>query len=1260
MSTPSSLYFSSEALQERFLLDAAEALATSRISASEHEGLLNAVKSTSSQASPWRVDKLLLGANPPPQPWLTGALLFSQPEVADAAIFLCTLTAGLERFPTRTALWARLRTAPTTHLEWEYERIDSSPFQYWSAALVGDHAARLQRFNEQFMGLPDLFQVVAATVQQRLDSMPAPVRAVEHPLQQVRVNAAGQACVIGTQSLASAALQDYLGLPYAPGVTRRMLDASGSQLPDEQAAVYRQALHCDPAQVMTYYEEHLLAGWDAQQAALRQAAHAVLAARFRHHLLARRHASLLSDEVLRALASLLPGQPDPERAPRAEVHKAALVIGAQQPFKLAGVWVLRLRRQEDGLWWYSPVHGLNRCAGLDALAEHLVSAGQREALLHLTSRNDHAALLAATGAPSVRLDEVEGDVFTDCVSSLIGLQRRNLAFALAPQADGRRLAPRQLAEALDIRAVVDPTLPLLGHAGHRPLPSAPQAHEPVPDDLPPLDGTPATATAWRARVASMGEQLARQVPVHEDLRQSARHVLNGYLALVEPVPLDAGTLHWQADGQQPVTVVDRFLERVSGCPPSATSAGQVVHTTGQTMAPLSAPLLEDLLAQARPLFATVRAQHQWHTARSRAPGQGMAAIERVLRLEAATTRPVAHIIDAQMALLTQVLDWPTAALRRHFGPNAVEVCSVTVAYDRLHAPVALTQVFTLSQPAQPEQGVWLWSPVDGLRWVQGETAAKQEIAARLLSDEQWRAWVAMPEQGVLSQRLGESPPPSLRVRFEPIDGHFIEHLQRVEVDRQCRLDAHAVLQAQRWQVTPQLFVDLVSAADASDVSRTALDALAERIETGLFLAQAPRWIAEATAPDLEELSDVLQRYYRLQTAPPEGLTAIPGLQAFARQRLIEALRLDYPDQTPDPDHIVITLKHYIAAPAALGEVQPSIAAATVVRRESLTDYAINRYAAVQDATLDVAVPMPAQGPTLDAAAVKALVRQVDVGRHYRALLSTVLSENDPSYALRLRYFGQLLGAQLTLTAFERVLDERLSRAAYARLVNVLSMPDSLARLPVDNQRVVISPLLLRAAPDLVADPVLGMYVIKPATGPGSWVVLTLLDDEWVFSEFLDEAALLHALQSATPLAQRVLGRLDEAVRHVYDHGGFLEPHLPWSTESSLDVPLFAPAPPRLVIEPLEGNVYPVLFGDTARLLQQAATLASVSNVEADALSRQFLLSLGAETVVSLLPGRLALLVGAWQSRALFADALTALSARLWGGRWPSSSPGWVC
>jgi hypothetical protein len=120
------------------------------------------------------------------------------------------------------------------------------------------------------------------------------------------------------------------------------------------------------------------------------------------------------------------------------------------------------------------------------------------------------------------------------------------------------------------------------------------------------------------------------------------------------------------------------------------------------------------------------------------------------------------------------------------------------------------------------------------------------------------------------------------------------------------------------------------------------------------------------------------------------------------------------------------------------------------------------------------------------------------------------------------------------------------------------------------------------------------------------------------------------------------------VRPIYDNGGFVEPHLPWSTESTFDFPPSTPLPVTVKIEPVESNVLHYLFKGTGQILQLAAHELSLTTAESDKQASRFLMTLGTEQILALLPGRLGLLVGLWQSKALLGASLSAAGHGRWG------------
>ncbi|MCF5386912.1 hypothetical protein GIW05_26495, partial [Pseudomonas syringae] len=104
-------YFFSEALRSRFTQDIQYATDEARITSDEGRWLRSLVATDTSADSGTtfpRVDRLTIEDGSAGNAELAGALFISDPDNADAPVFLSTLAFGVERFASRSLLLAGL------------------------------------------------------------------------------------------------------------------------------------------------------------------------------------------------------------------------------------------------------------------------------------------------------------------------------------------------------------------------------------------------------------------------------------------------------------------------------------------------------------------------------------------------------------------------------------------------------------------------------------------------------------------------------------------------------------------------------------------------------------------------------------------------------------------------------------------------------------------------------------------------------------------------------------------------------------------------------------------------------------------------------------------------------------------------------------------------------------------------------------------------------------------------------------------------
>lgn len=236
-----------------------------------------------------------------------------------------------------------------------------------------------------------------------------------------------------------------------------------------------------------------------------------------------------------------------------------------------------------------------------------------------------------------------------------------------------------------------------------------------------------------------------------------------------------------------------------------------------------------------------------------------------------------------------------------------------------------------------------------------------------------------------------------------------------------------------------------------------------------------------------------------------------------------------------------------------------------------------------------------------------LVRRIDVGKHYPALLENTLLRDSAESRERERLFSRELAIQLPLQALEHSIraEHGFNRLGY-RYVNAL-MQNTAARRIVEGLAIVIRPLAFQRKAHTDWDGVTNMFVIEPkdlnAEGP---CILYRPMYAPALQQFSSRRELLKAIAVAGPLQNSVLMWLSDRARPIYANNGFNEPHIIHVHLGDDFTPFEKPAPAILAgdvaaadwLKAVEENrVLASLFTSNARALIQTADQQSVSNAE---------------------------------------------------------------
>lgn len=1301
-------YFHSASLRQRYVDELDDALRSHRLRPEARLWLQDPARPlVEGGPDPVRVDRLLFNDGSSSAYELSGALMLSHQQADDPQVYLYTLADGIEVFPDRHALLAALRqrfAQGDADTLFESERIEGDPFHAQMLNLVDHQAGHVGQVAAQLRLTPSLPDVLTAALARQLRAKLArmSIDPATHLLQIVSASSREVELTPVTQTLAQAVFDDYCKVQIEEGFERRFLCAQGLIADSADAQLFAQALTEATAQAGSEYGQQLTAFWqDIWRAGRtrRDLAIETLGDSYRCALYRCRHNASLDAASVNTLRSVLGDAP---AAADLRCSRLKIRIGYSNFYPLAATFAVQRGAAGVGsLLWFTPDHSLVGFADVAALAAHLGTVQGRQQLRALLAIEDQPLLLQQ-GAVQLQLEPIRTPVMADRIDSILALQARNLAYALGPSNLGERVTA-MIDDALDVRQLLDPRQSQLdagrwrraapfdfcdvwpGAGSDTSLATAPEDGDSSISSDAGGDRTSRLilSASWRELAQSFDSRAERLRQSDIALLDCAAQALQPYVSVLvrgpvrardirvqwlEPIPLEASVTKLSAvpvsETQQLMSLdlVSLLLECVTGHRPAIAPMGMQVRVESSVQA--GAALIEliphvldkagadfprryaDYFRQSRVGLQRQGDSHAWPDM------QALSLREDALRLDLALGKREGRFDSGAIRMARQMLDRPVRALRIALGEPLTEAFSVSLAYD--HQPAAvLCDTLVLRQTLNPDAPVMLWCGTTGWR----QYASIQQLQHNLQRNlhgarrEHWLKHVGEGDRRRLGRYLLDSSDPQVQIRLQRIDGHAVDNMQRDVLGRTQQDLRQLCLSAARCRLGASLLTGLAYEAEVDEQLVETLDMLSVNIDNSIFEAMLPSWLVSASFADLDQYSRIFKRFYLASDGGKDFLFDVPSLHDLARDRLIAQLSRDFPDQQLDPDHISVTSRRYAGAFPPTGEVPSAMAAATLVHTEALTDYAINRFVGIRDSSLSVdPLGFEQMAGFLTPDYLRQLVRKLDVGAEYMALLRRALSSDDAHYAERQRLFVEQLPPALLAVALTDKVQGRLSARAYEFISSVLDMPDGVAREPVEGTRVIISPMQLVADRGLPPDTVSGVYVIFPeALDAGPVVLYAVYHGAFVFREYANRTALAAAIRTEASLQQLLLERVDPQVHRRYAHGGFREPHLASSVGLfDFDLPLHRPGPVALGTVEEKGNALQLLFDGTVKVLLDMGAASSVTNEQVDRSDRRFLATLGFEQILCLLPGKWATLVTLWQSHALIRASALSISGHRWG------------
>lgn len=1307
MSIATLSYFHSGQLRQRYINELDAARQEGRVHADD-DLWLKRVTLLSSAADPDSVRVEHLTGNESLQPSeLAAALAVSRPLVEGSRSYLFTLANGFEMFSDRQALTASVRARfgeGNATVSFEEKQIEGDPFQSQMLAIIDQQVQLVGTLTDQLKRIPSLFEASTASLARQMRKTLPEYRVDPgtHLLQIVGEAKGDVESALVTQTLASAALDEFCNVQIEEGFERRFLDNEGNPVSADDARLFARALRKAAEGVAGRYAELLADFWGSSgggELSRRDLAVETLLNGLRSDIYCHRDSGKFDSQWLKRLLTLVQADSDDlAQGSRPRCESLSIMIGDSDWYPLAATFVVRTGADDDhSLLWFSPNHTLTLFKDASTLSALSATEAGKNQIRPLLALEDQA-VLQQEGVMRVSLKPIDGPLFANRVDSIIELQQSNLAYVMGLSPVPREASAR-IDDALDIRQLLDPRqLQLTAGRWRRDAPfefhevwlkspageavrSATASEEGQQDDAArhvPLKIT--LSAAWKDLAQDFYSRFDRLQGLDNALLDHAEQALQRYICVwpggaartsdievswVESVSDDLFSVETYAvptaPGQARVTMklTSFLLEALSGHRSRHLAAdAQILYQSWTVRGDISLSVFNHMLDKVGRSFTDHYIEH-FRQSRGGVQRQGDRQVkphaeafelrQDAMRLFLTLAKRHASTDAPAVMLVEQVLDRPVRALRANFGLSMTEASLVSVLWND-NASAVFCDTLAVTQPHDQNSPVVLWNGERGWRQFASQEQMKQVLLRELqhTHPERWLKRLGERDSRLLRARLLEASGNEIRIELERIDGHAIERLQEIIFERREQDLRQLASFASRCRLEAGLFQRLAGEFEADRQLSGVIGRLSVRISNRLFEEKMPAWIKTASVPDLKRFYQILRRLYLAHEDGKNFLFGLPTLKAYAREQLMRKLEEDHSGQLLDPDQIHVHLRHDLTSPPP-GPGALGLGSTGEYYTESLTDYAINRFSDKPFGTLGFSsIDYPQVATELTENGVVSLVRGLDVAAAHASMLREAFSPQAANYGERVRLFSAQLPPRLLVEALPKRLQNELTEQAYDFISAIVEMPDATARRPVKGVQVMLSPLQLRIGgrPELHAIP--GVHLICPAVEEGPIVVLVMYHPDLIFLEYSSRRELLKDLRNNRALQKMLAARLET---HVRAHSIPPPGDIGETVEGLMHISqaLFnTPKPVTFEIKEVKGNALSFLLQDTVDILLHVEASSVTTNEQDDQASHGFLMSLFQQQLLALAPGRLGVSVGAWQARYQISDGVDATIGHKWG------------